>query len=70
LSNLQLLTDHENLEKNAKPFDAWISTRDPDFRARHVIPDLDSYEMDRFEAFIVEREGLIYQRLRAIAEQV
>jgi hypothetical protein len=26
IPNLELLTDSENLEKNAKPFDAWIET--------------------------------------------
>ena len=28
IANLQLLTDKENLEKNAAAFDTWLSTRD------------------------------------------
>lgn len=35
--NLQLLTDSENLAKNATPFDAWFPTRDDNFRIRHSI---------------------------------
>lgn len=37
LSNLELLTDSENLSKNATPFDDWIRTRDAAFRKRHLI---------------------------------
>ena len=40
LANLELLTESENLSKNATPFDQWIQTRDVDFRKRHLIPDL------------------------------
>jgi hypothetical protein len=40
LCNLQLLTDSENLSKNATPFDDWLRTRDAAFRKRHLIPDL------------------------------
>jgi len=41
LTNLQLLTDAENLSKNATPFDEWIKTRDAAFRKRHLIAVLD-----------------------------
>jgi hypothetical protein len=51
LSNLQLLTDSENLSKNATPFDQWIQTRDPSFRKRHLIPDLPTYGLDSFDEF-------------------
>jgi hypothetical protein len=43
LSNLQLLTDSENLSKNATPFEEWIQTRDTTFRKRHLIPELPLY---------------------------
>jgi hypothetical protein len=66
LSNLQLLTDSENLSKNATPFDEWIRTRDPQFRKRHVIPDLSSYGFDSFEQFSEKRAALIRKALKAL----
>ena len=51
LANLQLLTDSENLSKNATPFDEWIKTRDATFRKRHLIPKMNSYGFDSFEDF-------------------
>jgi hypothetical protein len=59
LPNLQLLTDSENLSKNAKPFDDWIQTRDAAFRNRHLIPDLSTYGFDSFEEFWESRALLI-----------
>ena len=46
LPNLQLLTDSENLSKNATPFEEWIVTRDSSFRERHLIPELPTYGFD------------------------
>lgn len=66
LSNLQLITDSENLEKNATPFEKWLPTRDESSRERHVIPVLASYSLDAFLEFSAEREKLIVNRLRAI----
>lgn len=43
LPNLELLTDSENLSKNATPFNDWIRTRDAAFRGRHLIPNLPTY---------------------------
>jgi hypothetical protein len=51
LPNLQLLTDSENLSKNATPFDEWIQTRDATFRKRHLIPGQDHCGFDSFEEF-------------------
>ena len=51
LPNLQLISDAENLSKNATPFKEWIDTRDAGFRARHLIPELPSYGFDWFEEF-------------------
>ena len=60
LPNLQLLTDSENLSKNAKPFEKWIQTRDASFRSRHLIPDLDvTYGFDSFGEFWELRAALI-----------
>ena len=60
LPNLQLLTDSENLSKNATPFEKWIQTRDVAFRRRHLIPDLDdTYGFDSFERFCESRAALI-----------
>jgi hypothetical protein len=64
LANLQLLTDTENLAKNATPFDEWIKTRDATFRKRHLIPGLPAYAFDSFEAFIEGRVALIRAALK------
>lgn len=69
LSNLQLLTDSENLEKNAKPFDKWIQTRDTAFRKHHLIPDLPSYGFDSFEEFSKARTALIVAALNELSSR-
>jgi len=66
LTNLQLLTDTENLSKNATPFDDWIQTRDVDFRKRHLIPDLTNYGFDFFEEFSIARAALIVKTLKEL----
>ena len=66
LANLQLLTDSENLSKNATPFDDWIRTRDAAFRKRHLIPDLPDYALDSFETFIAGRTELIKAALKGL----
>jgi fermentation-respiration switch protein FrsA (DUF1100 family) len=66
LSNLQLLTDTENLSKNATPFDQWIQTRDPAFRKRHLIPDLPAYGLDSFEEFSKGRSALMVAVLKTL----
>ncbi len=66
LANLELLTDAENLSKNATPFDEWIKTRDHDFRKRHLIPDLPSYGLDTFEEFSKGRRELIAAALKRL----
>jgi hypothetical protein len=64
LQNLQLLTDSENLKKNATPFDDWIKTRDSAFRSRHLIPDMQNYGFDYFEEFCRIRTDLIGAALK------
>lgn len=66
LPNLQLLTDTENLRKNATPFDEWIQTRDIAFRKRHVIPELPTYGFDSFEDFFEQRRALIVAALKEL----
>lgn len=66
LANLQLITDSENLSKNATPFDNWIQTRDSTFRKRHLIPDLPNYGFDHFEEFWRTRTALIETTLKGL----
>ncbi len=65
--NLQLLTDSENLEKNATSFDDWFPTRDDNFRTRHSIPAMISYDFDHFLEFIEKRRPEITAKLRKIS---
>ena len=66
LPNLQLLTESENLLKNAAPFDQWIQTRDSAFRKRHLIPELATYGLDSFEEFSKKRADLIVAALKVL----
>lgn len=66
LANLQLITDSENLSKNATPFDEWIETRDTAFRKRHLIPDPAVYRFDAFGEFQAERAVLIMEALKRL----
>ncbi len=67
LQNLQLLTDSENISKSATPFDDWIQSRDPEFRARHRIPDMQDYGFDHFEEFSVARKDQIIEVLKSLS---
>lgn len=66
VSNLQLITDSENISKNATPFDEWIQTRDSAFRKRHLIPELPSYGFDSFEEFFEARKDLVVAALKKL----
>jgi hypothetical protein len=66
LPNLQLLTDSENITKNAAPFDVWLRTRDEGFRSRHVIPEMQSYGLDHFDDFLKARTDLIVAKLKSL----
>lgn len=59
ICNLELLSDSENNDKRAKPFDQWVAERDDNFKSRHHIPKMESYSMDDFEVFIQERRKLL-----------
>lgn len=67
LQNLQLITDSENLLKNATPFGNWLQSRDPEFRARHLIPDMQDYGFDHFEEFSAARTDLIIEVLKSLS---
>lgn len=60
--NLELLEENENKSKNATPFDEWISTRDNNFKKRHLIPEILKYDFDHFLDFIEERKKLLIKR--------
>ncbi len=64
--NLELLTDTENLSKNATPFEEWIATRDDGFKKRHLIPETGSYSMNDFENFIAARKALVITQLKSV----
>jgi hypothetical protein len=66
LANLQLLTESENLSKNATPFEEWIKTRDTSFRKRHLIAEMTSYEFDAFDEFCEKRRNSIVEVLRGL----
>lgn len=68
LQNLQLLTDSENISKNATPFDEWLKARDSKFRSRHLIPDRLDYTFDNFEEFSNARRELIISALRNLSQ--
>ncbi len=67
IANLQLLTNKENMEKNAAAFDGWLNTRDAQFKARHSIPMLPDYELDHFVEFINARRKNIKEKLKSIS---
>lgn len=67
IANLQLLTDNENLEKNAAPFDQWLPTRDTNFKDRHSIPIISTYSFDNFLMFIEKRRLVIKGKLKTIS---
>lgn len=64
--NLQLLTPSENHEKSAQDFNSWISTRDQNFKVRHMIPDMDSYTYDKFLELIEKRKIIFENKLKSV----
>lgn len=64
--NLELLTDSENREKSAEDFDLWLSCRDGNFKNRHFIPTLESYDLDYFIDFIKFRQKMLEEKLKSI----
>jgi uncharacterized protein with ParB-like and HNH nuclease domain len=67
IANLQLLTNKENMEKNAAAFDGWLNTRDAQFKERHSIPLLPDYGLDHFVEFINARRKNIKEKLKSIS---
>jgi len=66
VGNLQLLTDTENIQKNATDFSQWLANRDSNFMKRHHIPKISDYSFDNFIEFFDERKKLIENKLRRI----
>lgn len=64
LTNLQLLTESENLAKGKVAFSEWLASRDDDFKRRHVIPDIDSYNLEDFLRFTDKRAEMMRQILK------
>jgi hypothetical protein len=62
--NLELLTDTENREKSAEPFETWFASRDKNFMDRHFIPTVSNYNFDNFLQFINERKKLLRDKLK------
>src|SRR5207245_6542535 len=49
IGNLELLTEQENRQKLAQPFEKWVRTRNTSFRRKHLIPKTRSfYSLKRF----------------------
>lgn len=67
IANLELLEDSENKSKNATPFDEWIKSRDANFKARHLIPEMEDYGYDHFMDFIEARRKLIKKAIKKAA---
>ncbi len=67
ICNLELLTESENNDKRAKPFEQWAAERDDNFKQRHLIPQIDSYSMGDFELFIKERRSLLSTALKGFS---
>jgi len=63
--NLELLTDTENREKSTESFDTWFSSRDNNFKDRHLIPTVSNYNFDNFLEFISERKKIIESNLKS-----
>lgn len=63
ISNLMLLGARENSEKNSKPFDEWIESREPRFLERQLIPtDKSLWAKRSFPEFLQERGRLMLDR--------
>lgn len=67
VANLQLLTEQENLSKQAANPLGWMAGRAPDFRESHLIPvDSNLLVLERFDDFVRARQDLISDRLRTL----
>ena len=62
IANLELLEENENKAKRATPFDTWITTRDANFKKRHLIPEIQNYNFDHFLEFIEDRKKLLIEK--------
>lgn len=65
--NLELLTETENREKSAQPFEIWFATRDKNFKDRNHIPLVTNYTFDNFLEFIEERKKIFGTNLKTFS---
>ena len=71
IGNLQLLTSMDNVTKTNQSFEDWITTRDADFQARHLIPDDPTlWDLRMLPEFVAAREKLIEKKLLAMEGDV
>jgi hypothetical protein len=47
-------------------FEKWIITRDENFKMRHHIPEMKSYDLDSFEDFVEARKNMLIGVLKNI----
>jgi hypothetical protein len=67
VGNLRLLLGQENQEKSDQDFRSWLAPWDAGFCRRHLIPeDAGLLRFEKFEEFVLAREGLIRERLKRL----
>lgn len=66
IPNLELLPRDENRSKGGKSYSDWLEDRSPDYRSRHLIPDLPDYGLDHFLDFFKKRKSLMTKRLKEL----
>jgi uncharacterized protein with ParB-like and HNH nuclease domain len=68
IANLQFLEGPANTKKNDTPFDKWLNRKRQDTRKdfckRQLIPLMEDYSLNNFEAFLEKRKQLIIKRLK------
>ena len=66
IPNLELLSKDDNRSKGGKSYSDWLKDRSPDYRSRHLIPDLPDYGLDHFLEFFKERKRLMIKKLEEL----
>ena len=57
----------ERLGESAEDFGDWFASRDANFKDRHAIPTLASYDFDSFLEFIEKRRAILVEKLKAFS---
>lgn len=66
IPNLELLSRDDNRTKSDDSFCDWLEDRSPDYRSRHLIPNLPDYGLDHFLDFFEKRKSLITKKLKEL----